>query len=237
MVKMYLAAAGAALMTALSPAAAITAFATFTPTSNASNLDFSAATSTVTSTPGSFVTFRFLDPTGTTAVFDTTAAFNFSATIANGAVLPGAVFATATSGSTSFTTAAPVSFNGRTGTNLLTATFTGGLFTGVLGGSSASYINSLPPSAVTFTSDFVDFTQSTARDISIAVTSINPLIDVGSGGINDFSGTAGGLFGADVSAGSPLDVPEPAAWAMMVVGFGLIGTATRRRSRLRAVEA
>ncbi|MFN7399454.1 MAG: PEPxxWA-CTERM sorting domain-containing protein, partial [Sandaracinobacter sp.] len=31
--------------------------------------------------------------------------------------------------------------------------------------------------------------------------------------------------------------PEPATWAMMIVGFGLVGFATRRRERLARVSA
>ena len=32
-------------------------------------------------------------------------------------------------------------------------------------------------------------------------------------------------------------VPEPATWAMMIVGFGLIGAAARRRQSVRTVTA
>ncbi|MFN7399415.1 MAG: PEPxxWA-CTERM sorting domain-containing protein, partial [Sandaracinobacter sp.] len=32
-------------------------------------------------------------------------------------------------------------------------------------------------------------------------------------------------------------IPEPATWAMMIVGFGLVGFATRRRERLARVSA
>jgi hypothetical protein len=32
-------------------------------------------------------------------------------------------------------------------------------------------------------------------------------------------------------------VPEPATWAMMIVGFGLVGFATRRRERMARVSA
>jgi len=120
----------------------------------------------------------------------------------------------------------------------LTASFSGGKFLGLIGGSVASYVNSQPPSAVTFTSDFIDFSQTTARDISLAINAINPSISGGPNGLGDFSGTASGLFGADLSSGSGNDiVPEPAAWMMMVAGFGLVGVMTRRRSGLRVVEA
>lgn len=32
-------------------------------------------------------------------------------------------------------------------------------------------------------------------------------------------------------------IPEPAAWAMMIAGFGLVGTATRRRARVSVAYA
>ncbi|MBV8973153.1 MAG: PEPxxWA-CTERM sorting domain-containing protein, partial [Sphingomonadaceae bacterium] len=40
-----------------------------------------------------------------------------------------------------------------------------------------------------------------------------------------------GLIGVPLAAGS---VPEPAMWALMVAGFGLVGTAVRRRRPIDA---
>lgn len=45
---------------------------------------------------------------------------------------------------------------------------------------------------------------------------------------------AGVEFG--LAATSPVAVPEPAAWAMMIVGFGAIGAALRQRHRVTAVR-
>lgn len=36
---------------------------------------------------------------------------------------------------------------------------------------------------------------------------------------------------------SPVAVPEPATWAMMIVGFGVVGSAMRRKQRLAAATA
>jgi hypothetical protein len=50
-----------------------------------------------------------------------------------------------------------------------------------------------------------------------------------SGGVDnityDFGAAGSGSFNFEVAAG----VPEPATWAMMIGGFGLIGAAARRR--------
>jgi len=45
------------------------------------------------------------------------------------------------------------------------------------------------------------------------------------GGVNEFGG-----------GGSPGAIPEPASWAMMIVGFGLVGVGVRRR-RFAAMAA
>ena len=47
-----------------------------------------------------------------------------------------------------------------------------------------------------------------------------------------FAITPGSISGVSLYATSPGTVPEPAAWALMLVGFGLAGTAMRRRTRV-----
>jgi hypothetical protein len=51
------------------------------------------------------------------------------------------------------------------------------------------------------------------------------------------AGAAGTLVGSQGATAVPLGVPEPASWAMLLGGFGLIGAATRRRSRSNVVYA
>ncbi len=50
----------------------------------------------------------------------------------------------------------------------------------------------------------------------------------------DFGGTANQVAFDDITFGSatPGGVPEPAAWAMMLAGFGLVGGAMRRRQKV-----
>ena len=231
--------AGAAVAALIAgPAAAITAFATFSPTSNVPNIAYTGVTAGVGSVVSTAapVTFRFLDASGSTSVADFDAIFNLNAATSGGSVMFGLGIAPVTLGTFSFTSAAPVSFNGNTGTNLLSGSFSGGAFTGLVGGSVASYINSAPPSIVTFTSDFIDFSDSTARDLAFGIDAINPRIAASATGLGDFSGTVSGNFGADGVAGMPGGVPEPASWAMLVAGFGLIGVVSRRRTQ-RVVAA
>lgn len=232
-------AAGLIGLCASVPAMAITTFASFSPLSNVANINFTGMNngSGTLSALGAPVTFRFLNPTGSTSVLDVAALFNFSALTSGGIVAGGVGIAPVTSGTLNFTSLAATTFNGRTGTNLLTATFTGGAVTGLVGGSVASFVNSQPPSGVVFTSDFFNFSNSTARDISIAINAINPLIAAGAGGMATFDGTASGTFGTDDAGGIGSTVPEPASWAMMIVGFGLVGATARRRARATAIAA
>lgn len=47
-----------------------------------------------------------------------------------------------------------------------------------------------------------------------------------------FNIAPGSISGVSLYATSPGTVPEPAAWALMIVGFGFAGTAMRRRTRV-----
>lgn len=231
MIRTLTFAASAAVLTASVPASAMTNFASYSPLTNAANLIFTPGangTGTVTSVAGAPVTFRFLNAAGTQSVFDTAATFALSTTTQPGAIFGSTAIASTNAGTISFTALNPVSYLGHTGTNLLTAVFSGATFAATIGGSVASLFTSQPPSMVTFTSDFLRFGGTTERDISIAIDAINPKVGVGRNGLGSFSGSSAGLFGALGGSGSPSAVPEPAAWLLMVAGFGLVGTMRRR---------
>jgi hypothetical protein len=49
--------------------------------------------------------------------------------------------------------------------------------------------------------------------------------------VGRFTGTGTGTLIPLISSGTPGAVPEPATWAMIVVGFGLVGAGMRRRTR------
>lgn len=238
MSKLAVLGAGAALLLAAAPASAVTIFADFTPTSNQPNIQYAGAvdgTGTI-SDLGQLVHFAFLNPdgsvSGTTfdAMMTLSATTGAATTVGNIAILP------VTSGSITFTAVSPVTWGGHTGTNLLTVNFTGGAFTSLLHGSTATYGNSTPPNVVNFTSDFLGFTSSTARDIALAVDAINPPVGVLFGGGRLHTGSVSGNFGADITSGNPQAVPEPVSWALMFGGFGLVGSVLRSQKRRTEVS-
>lgn len=127
------------------------------------------------------------------------------------------------------------------GTNLLSITlpaFTGADFAGGDGGSIAGLgASTLQGDSVAFTSAVLDFSQTVRRDFSLSMVSVTPTLSVSNAGrttanLRSFRATANGIFSSDPMPmyGEPL--PEPATWAMMIVGFGAIGgmvRASRRR--------
>lgn len=233
MSKLAVLGAGAALLLAAAPVSAVTIFADFSPSSNQPNIQYSgsaAGDGTITDM-GQLVHFSFLNPDGSPsstsfdALMTLTATTGAATTAGSLAILP------VLTGTLNFTAVSPVTWGGHTGTNLLSVSFTGGAFTSLLAGSTATYGNSTPPNVVNFTSDFLDFTGSTVRDIALAVDAINPPVGTLFGGGRLHTGSVSGNFGADISSGSPQGVPEPASWALMLGGFGLAGIVLRSQRR------
>jgi hypothetical protein len=81
----------------------------------------------------------------------------------------------------------------------------------------------LNPAGSLFVGDALD--GQTAGDRFVGITGSTPI-----GGIR-FVNYFGGKIEVDhLQYGVPGAVPEPASWAMMIAGFGLVGAAARRRS-------
>ncbi len=77
---------------------------------------------------------------------------------------------------------------------------------------------------------------STNRRVTFTAGSgeaITGLRFVSTGVAFEIDDVAGQLLGD----GSPSNVPEPASWAMLVAGFGIVGAAARRRRTARIVAA
>lgn len=134
------------------------------------------------------------------------------------------------------------------GANLLSGSFTQGTIVGSSNGTSGGFSSSTGGGAtIVYTSDFLDFSTTSNRDMSLSLTSIVSLVLNVNQGLNNatnralrsFRATATGSFSSDpaprVTAISA--VPEPQSWAMFAIGFGLIGVSYRRRSGAKSVLA
>lgn len=120
------------------------------------------------------------------------------------------------------------------GSNLLSGTLTSGVsLVGINGSTSGSVNGSTQTGAViTYTSDFLNFNSTTVRDFALSLSAITSLVQNSNAGLHapngnlrSFKATATGSFSSE-----PLPVvPEPATWAMMIAGFGLLGVSLRRR--------
>lgn len=109
--------------------------------------------------------------------------------------------------------------------------YTGALIVGQRNGTSAAFAASTAAgSGMTFFSDFYDFSQTTERDFSFALTGITPTL-------NAFPFTNGSTptralrtFTASSTGSFSADVPEPQTWALLISGFAMVGFAMRRRT-------
>jgi hypothetical protein len=131
------------------------------------------------------------------------------------------------------------------GSILLSAAFTNG---GIDGGNKSSSgvfdaNNENPGFSLSYSSDFLSFSPSAAEDASVSLTQITSVnknkgasLGLTSAAFNtdslrSFTAHAGGQFSADpvptVNA-----VPEPASWALMLLGIGAAGGMMRRRAGL-----
>jgi hypothetical protein len=117
-----------------------------------------------------------------------------------------------------------------TGANLLSGTYTNGSVFGTREGSSGSAIASTPIGVVTYTSDLLNFTDTTNKDFSLALTALTPFltrVDAASS-IGSFRAASAGVFSNELVA----SVPEPYVWGTMIVGFAMVGLQLRQRRGL-----
>ena len=195
--------------------------------------------SPTSTTPGAVQTeFSFLDPSlfglGTLA-----ASFRFNATATAGSAaqsLGSFVYQPIFSGTFSFTYTgvADLKEGGttyHTGANLLSAVFTGGTIEGQTGATSGSATasSSVNGETITYSSDILAFTGTVEQDFAISLSSISRgLAALPNQALRSFGATTTGSFSTD-PAPSASATPEPATWAMLVTGFGLVGLSRRRQ--------
>ena len=130
------------------------------------------------------------------------------------------LFDTSTAGTISIIRDTAAAEGANTRKNLLTVTFTGAELDASNGAGSFTFTTN-PTSVITYTSDFLDFSNLVTRDFSLSFSGASPTFSApggSSGRTIRFSGT--GTFAAD-------PVPEVSTWAMMMVGFCAAGVAMR----------
>jgi PEP-CTERM motif len=149
-----------------------------------------------------------------------TATLDFTATSVGPAILVGGNIVEAFTGSFSITGG---------GNNYLSGTFDDSVFGG---GSSLvlSASSDQPGETITFTSSVIPVVDlADNRGISFSFTDVSPpATTVGSGASRTLA-----PFAADISGDFSANVPEPATWAMLGLGFagmGLVGLTRRRKN-------
>ncbi len=99
-------------------------------------------------------------------------------------------------------TAAPAGVGTGSRTNLLTVTFSPNnnspQLTGSNGGNSSSFSATTPDHVVTFTSDFLNFSTTTARNFALSFSSVTPALSIGNGGfLSSFTAAGSGTFASN----------------------------------------
>ena len=124
-------------------------------------------------------------------------------------------------------------------TNYLTVNFTDATFSFDSAGGSASLISTDPSHPISYTSSLLTLPTFSAENFSLAFTSITPPFVVAANGYGGpfTASTAGSFAGSTVLNPGGGEVPEPASWAMMLAGFGMVGFSARRRNSRMVVAA
>ncbi len=193
---------------------------------------FSINSNSATSAQGVATRFTFLDPSLAALSF-LPATMTLSATVATTpATLNDNVFAQTTlTGSFSFIYSGPTinDYMGSgidliAGSNLLSGTFTDAWIQGS-GGSGSFNVAHANGGSAHYTSSYLNLNGASGEEFAFNLLSVTPKFGANSGkALKGFRGNAGGNFSADL-------VPEPATWAMMIMGFGGVGAMVRHRRR------
>ena len=144
-------------------------------------------------------------------------------------------------GTISFTRTAPIQLytkngklNGPARSNLLTIQFDSANLQTFGTITTFALLGSTPSQNLVYTSDFMAFDNATSYDFSLTMTGANPGLTMAAvdptltnvTGARTFNTTKASVTGG-FAANS---VPEPQSWALMILGFGMVGVSLRRRT-------
>ena len=191
------------------------------------------------------VTFSFLQP-ALSSISNVGAQFTLNATTTATptALLSGFSFQNNLAGSFSFISTSAITVGATTfapGANLLSGTFSQATIVGQTLGTSGSLSASTPGGFIVYTSDFLNFDNTTNRDLSLSLTAITSLVSNVNKGLNSATGKALRSFRATSTGSFSSDpaplvtvVPEPQTWGLMIIGFVMVGATLRRRKTVAA---
>ncbi len=132
------------------------------------------------------------------------------------------------------TVAAAEGSNGKT--NLLTVVFTPLILSGTSGGTSAAFSQSTPPlTNVTFTSDFLDFSNTNLRAFSISLTALSAALAQGPPGnfFNSFLASGTGVFSSNPLPMISLPEISPGLTMAAIIGVAITVESLRKRRRAK----
>lgn len=117
-----------------------------------------------------------------------------------------------------------LSLIGDGGVNYLTVNFANAVFSTFLDSSAGALQASEPCCVVGVSSEVLDVNELSLNNFALSFSGFSKPFQPGTSFVANVSGTFAGV------------VPEPATWALMISGFGMVGFAARRR-RAKAVIA
>lgn len=191
------------------------------------------------------IRFSFGSATGLSSFVNNVAAsLTITGSVARGNPATGAVDQPGAVGSFSFLSTTAINVSGgrlrpttyAIGSNLLSVSFGGANLVGTTGATTGTFSAATASGdTVTFTSDFLDFTDAGAASFATSLIAMVPTLGVAqNGALRTFRGRLSGSFDTAVAPTASAEVPEPQSWMLLIAGFAFVGVAMRRRAAVAA---